>query len=65
MTYLSWRVDDANIITVQEGISKHADKHTEEQPEGVLHISFRLKIQENKNVYIARLKPVPSATETS
>ena len=44
VTYLSWRVDDTNIITIQEGISKHADKYTEEQPEGVLHISFRLKI---------------------
>ena len=64
VTYLSWRVDDTNIITIQEGISKHADKYTEEQPEGVLHISFRLKIQKNKNIDIARLKPVPSATET-
>ena len=47
-SYLSWRVDDPNVVTKQEGIAKYADEHAESQPERVSDFWLWLKKIEEK-----------------
>ena len=51
-SYLSWRVDDPNVVTKQEGIAKYTDEHAESQPECVSDFWLWLKKKEEKIITI-------------